>query len=71
MATGIKEKSSIFCSCYDSALDELFSPVPQGKEAAAFGPLLAQRKVPVSKPEQEGTIFLFCNIYFPAYCVVS
>ncbi|XP_040389445.1 epidermal growth factor-like protein 6 isoform X1 [Cygnus olor] len=26
---------------------------PQGKEAAAFGPLLAQRNVPVSRPEQE------------------
>ncbi|XP_024071271.1 epidermal growth factor-like protein 6 isoform X1 [Terrapene carolina triunguis] len=27
--------------------------IPKVKEAAAFGPVLAQRKVPVSKPEQE------------------
>ncbi|KAM6094499.1 epidermal growth factor-like protein 6 isoform 3-T3 [Chlamydotis macqueenii] len=35
------------------SLDKLFSLVPMVKEAAAFGPLLAQRKVPVSRPEQE------------------
>ncbi|XP_067422269.1 epidermal growth factor-like protein 6 [Emydura macquarii macquarii] len=31
--------------------------IPKVKEAAAFGPVLAQRKVPSSKPEQEGTNF--------------
>jgi len=41
------------------------------KEAAAFGPLLAQRKVPVSRPEQEGRLFLFYSIYFPVYFVFS
>uniref|UniRef100_A0A8C3S908 EGF like domain multiple 6 n=1 Tax=Chelydra serpentina TaxID=8475 RepID=A0A8C3S908_CHESE len=33
---------------------DVFSKFPKVKEAAAFGPVLAQRKVPVSKPEQEG-----------------
>lgn len=54
-----------------SALDKLFSLVPKVKEAAAFGPVLAQRKVPVSRPEQEGRLFLFYSIYLPVYCVFS
>ncbi|KAK2519628.1 epidermal growth factor-like protein 6 [Columba guinea] len=35
------------------SLGKLFSLVPKVKEAAAFGPLLAQREIPVSRPEQE------------------
>ncbi|KAM9566023.1 epidermal growth factor-like protein 6 isoform 1-T1 [Guaruba guarouba] len=34
------------------SLDKLLSLVPKVKEAAAFGPLPAQRKAPMSRPEQ-------------------
>uniref|UniRef100_A0A8B9I667 EGF like domain multiple 6 n=1 Tax=Anser brachyrhynchus TaxID=132585 RepID=A0A8B9I667_9AVES len=45
---------SFKCKCKQGYQGSGFDcTVPQGKEAAAFGPLLAQRKVPVSRPEQE------------------
>ncbi|KFP31954.1 Epidermal growth factor-like 6, partial [Colius striatus] len=44
--------------------DVFFSKV---KEAAAFGPLLVQRKVPVSRPEQE----VFIANFFPVDCSFS
>ncbi|XP_040389462.1 epidermal growth factor-like protein 6 isoform X3 [Cygnus olor] len=50
----LNTEGSFKCKCKQGYQGSGFDcTVPQGKEAAAFGPLLAQRNVPVSRPEQE------------------